>query len=144
MKINIHKEEKDYHFKANNAQVEVAVCGSEKLVDNPVGFRPTELVLVGLGGCMSIDVLSILEKSKQEVKDFDVEVRGNRRAEVPGLFENILITIKLTGDVKESKLQQAIRLSEEKFCTVFKIVEKTASIRTTYILNGIAAGESVE
>ena len=73
-----------------------------------------------------------------------MEVTGNRRAEVPGLFENILITIKLTGDVKESKLQQAIRLSEEKFCTVFKIVEKTASIRTTYILNGIAAGESVE
>lgn len=143
MKINIHKEAKDYHFTANNGQVEVPVCGSEKLVDNPVGFRPTEMVLVGLGGCMSIDVLSILEKSKQPVEDFDVEVSGNRRDEVPGLFENILITIKVKGDVKESKLQQAIRLSEETYCTVFKIVEKTASIKTTYILNGVSANESL-
>ncbi len=142
MKINIQKQVKDYHFTANNGQVEVAVCGSEKLVDDPVGFRPTQLVLVGLGGCMSIDVLSILEKSKQSVKDFDVEVSGNRREEVPGLFENILITINVTGEVKENKLQQAIRLSEEKYCTVFKIVEKTANIKTTYILNGTPAAEA--
>lgn len=139
MKINIHKEEKDYHFMASNGQVEVPVCGSEKLVDNPIGFRPTQLVLVGLGGCMSIDVLSILEKSKQVVDDFDVEVSGNRREEIPGLFEDILITLKVTGDVKESKLKQAIRLAEETYCTVYKIVEKTASIKVTYILNGIPA-----
>ena len=67
---------------------------------------------------------------------------GNRREEVPGLFENILITIKVSGEVKENKLQQAIRLSEEKYCTVFKIVEKTANIKTTYILNGTPADES--
>ncbi len=137
MEIKIHKEEKNYHFTATNGQVTVPVCGSEKLVENPVGFRPTEMVLVGLGGCMSIDVLSILEKSKQPVEEFDVKVSGNRREEVPGLFENILITITVTGDVKESKLQQAIRLSEETYCTVFKIVEKTANIKTIYILNGI-------
>ena len=77
------------------------------------------------------------------MEDFDVEVSGNRRDEVPGLFENILITIKVKGDVKESKLQQAIRLSEETYCTVFKIVEKTASIKTTYILNGVSANESL-
>jgi len=85
---------------------------------------------------MSIDVLSILAKSKQEVEEFDVEVSGTRREEIPGLFKDIVITITVTGDVKKEKLEQAIRLSEETYCTVFKIVEKTASIKTTYVLNG--------
>lgn len=138
MEINIRKQSKDYHFVATNDQVSVQVCGSPKLVDDPVGFRPTELVLAGLGSCMSIDVLSILEKSKQPVEDFDVNVAGTRREEVPGLFKDIVITIKITGDIKVSKLEQAIRLSEEKYCTVFKIVEKTASITTKYTLNGKA------
>jgi len=139
MEINIKKEEKAYHFTAKNKQVSVPMCGSEKLVDNPIGFRPTELVLTGLGGCMSIDVLSILEKSKQEVASFDVKVNATRRDEVPGLFKDIIITIIVEGEVKESKLQQAIRLSEEKYCTVYKIVEKTANIETVYILNGVAS-----
>jgi len=136
MEINIHKQSKDYHFIAKNDTVSVQVCGSEKMVSDPVGFRPTELVLVGLGGCMSIDILSILEKSKQLVEDFDVAVSATRHNEVPGLFKDILITINVMGDVKANKLEQAIRLSEEKYCTVFKIVEKTASIKTKYILNG--------
>jgi len=139
MEINIKKEEKAYHFTAKNKQVSVSMCGSEKLVDNPIGFRPTELVLTGLGGCMSIDVLSILEKSKQVVASFDVKVNATRRDEVPGLFKDIIITITVGGEVKESKLQQAIRLSEEKYCTVYKIVEKTANIKTVYILNGVAS-----
>jgi len=139
MEINIQKQSKDYHFIAKNDQVSVQMAGSEKLVADPVGFRPTELVLAGLGGCMSIDVLSILEKSKQVVKDFDIIVNATRRDEVPGLFKDILLTIKVTGAVKASKLEQAIRLAEEKFCTVYKIVEKTASIKTKYILNGEAS-----
>jgi putative redox protein len=139
MEINIKKEEKAYHFTATNQQVSVQMCGSEKLVENPVGFRPTELILAGLGGCMSIDVLSILEKSKQQVSKFDVKVNATRREEVPGLFKDIVITIIVDGEVKQSKLEQAIRLSEDKFCTVYKIVEKTANIKTVYILNGVAA-----
>lgn len=138
MQINIKKEAKDYHFTATNDQVSVQICGSPKLVDNPVGFRPTELVLTGLGGCMSIDVLSILAKSKQKVESFDVSVSGTRREEVPGLFKDVVITITVSGDVKKDKLEQAIRLSEETYCTVFKIVEKTASISTKYVLNGVA------
>jgi len=139
MEINIKKQEKAYHFIGKNDQVSVQMCGSEKLVDNPVGFRPTELVLTGLGGCMSIDVLSILEKSKQQVTNFDVKVTATRREEVPGLFKDIVITIIVEGEVKENKLEQAIRLSEEKFCTVYKIVEKTANIKTVYVLNGVAS-----
>ncbi len=138
MEVKLKKESKDYHFTASNGQVDVAVCGSEKLVNDPVGFRPTELVLAGLGGCMSIDVLSILEKSKQKVEDFDVNVSATRREEVPGLFKEIVMTITVTGDVKKNKLEQAIKLSEERYCTVFKIVEKTAKIKTMYILNGVA------
>ncbi len=137
MEINIKKQSKPYHFTAKNDQLSVQIAGSPKLVEDPVGFRPTELVLAGLGGCMSIDVLSILEKGKQKVEDFDVQVTANRRAEVPGLFEDILIKIIVTGDVKQNKLEQAIRLSEETYCTVFKIVEKTANIKTAYLLNGV-------
>jgi len=136
MKINIKKQSKPYHFTASNGAQSLQMAGSPKLVDNPEGFRPTELVLSGLGGCMSIDVLSILAKSKQEVEEFGVEVSGTRREEIPGLFKDIVITITVTGDVKKEKLEQAIRLSEETYCTVFKIVEKTASIKTTYVLNG--------
>lgn len=136
MKILINKLEKPYHFTATNGDQQIQMAGSPKLVEDPNGFRPTELVLTGLGGCMSIDVLSILEKSKQKVDEFDVEVAATRRDEVPGLFKDIVITIKVKGDVKASKLEQAIRLSEEKYCTVFKIVEKTANIKTEYVLNG--------
>ena len=139
MEINIKKEKKAYHFTAKNEQVSVQMCGSEKLVENPIGFRPTELVLTGLGGCMSIDVLSILEKSKQQVTNFDVKVNATRKDEVPGLFKDIVITIIVDGEVKESKLEQAIRLAEETFCTVYKIVEKTANIKTVYILNGVTS-----
>jgi putative redox protein len=68
-----------------------------------------------------------------------VKVNATRREEVPGLFKDIVITIIVDGEVKQSKLEQAIRLSEDKFCTVYKIVEKTANIKTVYILNGVAA-----
>lgn len=82
------------------------------------GVRPIEALLMSLAGCSSTDVMAILEKRKQEVSLFSVHVEGDRKNATPAVFEEIRIHFQLKGKVKQEELDDAIRLSADKFCSV--------------------------
>jgi len=84
------------------------------------GWRPLELVLLGLAGCSGIDILSILEKKREDVRGFEVEVTGETyTADYPHYYEAIEITYFVTGvGVSEKAVAQAIDLSTQKYCSV--------------------------
>ena len=105
--------------------------------DDGRGPRPMQLVLHALASCMSIDVLSILYKQKQEVEDYRVSVNGDRRDEIPTVFTKIEMTIHVKGNVKESFLKRAIKLGEEKYCSVHHMLNSTVEINVNYELNGV-------
>jgi putative redox protein len=94
---------------------------------------PMQLLLLGLAGCTGIDIVSILEKKKSPPTDFKVNVRGKRADTFPMVYTDIEVEYLLWGDnLKTRDVEQAIKLSEEKYCSVSIMVGKTAKIRSTY------------
>ncbi|MDZ4655276.1 MAG: OsmC family protein [Coriobacteriia bacterium] len=97
------------------------------------GARPLELVLYALGGCTGIDVISILEKQRQEVRDFELLITAEQREEQPRYYERINIEYVLTGvDLKPSAVERAIMLSEDKYCSVKGMFGQGVSVMTSY------------
>ena len=82
------------------------------------GFRPMELVLLGVGGCTSFDVMSILKKSRQDVTDCQVLIDATRADDVPSVFTRIHFNFVLKGNnLRQSQVKRAIALSAEKYCS---------------------------
>lgn len=94
---------------------------------------PMELLLVALGSCTAVDVISILRKKRQMVTDYRVEVRGERREEHPRSFKRMEVHHIVTGrNVSEQSVAQAIELSEQKYCSVAATLRPTAAIVSSY------------
>ena len=99
------------------------------------GPRPMELVLLGLAGCSAIDVLMILRKARQQVDDCVIELEAERAESIPKVFTRIHLHYIITGEaLSEKQVQRAISLSAEKYCSVSKMLEKTAAISHDYKL----------
>lgn len=82
------------------------------------GPRPMELLLMGLGSCSSFDVLTILQKSRQDVVDCKAEVEAERADSVPAVFTKIHLHFVITGrNLKESQVKRAVEMSAEKYCS---------------------------
>lgn len=82
------------------------------------GPRPMEMLLVGLGGCSSFDVMSILKKSRQQVHDCVCEIQATRADAVPAVFTDIHLNFKVSGNnLKEAVVKRAVDLSAEKYCS---------------------------
>ena len=86
-------------------------------IDSNKGVSPMEMLLLGVGGCTSIDVLSILKKSKQDVVDFEVRVEAEREEKHPRVFKEVKIHYIIKGrKILESQVKRAIELSTGKYC----------------------------
>lgn len=95
------------------------------------GPSPMELVLLGLGGCTAMDVISILKKKRQEVTSFEILLHADRSAEHPRVFTNITLEFVVTGhDVDEEAVKRAVELSETKYCSVSAMLSKSVAIFT--------------
>lgn len=102
-------------------------------LDGEPGINPMELILAGLAGCTGIDVVLILEKKRQPLQDLKVKVRGKRVDTYPMVYDQIEIEYLLWGEgLGEKAVEQAIQLSEEKYCSVSAMLGKTAEIKSTY------------
>ena len=101
------------------------------------GARPMEFIALGLAGCTAMDVISILQKKKQPISDFKVQLHAERADEHPKVFTEAVIEYLVTGsDVDEAALLRAIELSAEKYCPAQAMLSKAFPIRMTYkILN---------
>ncbi len=134
MKIILDRVNNAVHLVGTNeAKNEVHIDGSPKIGGEELGARPMELVLMAVGSCSSMDVLSILKKMKQEVTNYRVEVNGEREPDaVPAVFTDIHIKFIVGGNVEESKLARAIELSMEKYCSVSIMLKSTVNITTSF------------
>ena len=104
--------------------------------ENPQGPSPMELLLMGVAGCSSIDIISILNKQKIKPDSRHIQVDGDRvKGQVPSLFTEIHATVIATGDVPADRLYRAAQLSFEKYCSVSKTLEHTATISFSVTVN---------
>ena len=111
----------------------VMMDASKEVGGEDRGSRPMELLLMGLGGCSGIDVIMMLEKGKQDVKDCQMEITSERADAVPAVYTKIHLHFKVTGtDLNEKKVARAVELSAEKYCSVSKMLEKTAEMTHSY------------
>lgn len=97
------------------------------------GASPMELILLAVGGCSSIDVVSILEKARQNVSACHVDLSGERAETVPKVFEKIHLNFVVTGQgLAEKQVARAVALSMEKYCSVSLMLEKAVEITHSY------------
>ena len=126
VKIELKSIEGDFGFAAKDANGHVV-----KMDSNPenggvnFGVRPMQMVLMGLGGCSGIDIVSILKKQRQTVEDFEMKIEGDRQQGVePSLWENVKIIFELKGNIDLDKARKACQLSMDKYCSVAETLRK--------------------
>lgn len=134
MKIELARQNDAYHMQATNEDnCTVDIDGSPEIGGQNKGMRPMQLLLAGIGSCSSIDIISILKKMKQPLEDIKVTVEAEREKDkAPALFTDIHVHYKLFGSLEEEKAKRAVELSMEKYCSVTRILEKTAHITWSF------------
>lgn len=96
----------------------VVIDGPESEGGRNIGIRPMELVLLGVGGCTSFDVVNILKKARQQVTNCTTEISAERSDDVPSVFTRIHIHFRVEGiALKESQVKRAVELSADKYCS---------------------------
>ena len=138
MKVKLKLVNQAVRFDAVNEQgITIPIDGSEAVGGNNEGVRPMQLLLMGLGGCSGIDICTILKKQRQKIDNLEIEIEGLReKDEIPSVFKEITICFYLSGDLVADKINKAVDLTMDKYCSVAKILEKSAVITTKTFLNG--------
>lgn len=133
MKIRLRLADPPYHLEAvNESGNTVHLDASPGIGGENRGARPMELMLIGLAGCSGIDVIHMLRKQRQPLEGLEVSVEADRHEDqVPALFREIRVHFRATGPVEPARLERAVRLSMEKYCSVARILERTARIDYT-------------
>lgn len=99
--------------------------------------RPMELLLLGLGGCTAYDVVDMLARARQPLAKLELELEAERAADVPRVFTRIHLRYRVTGEgLSRAKVQRAIDLSAEKYCSASRMLAATAAITHELLLNG--------
>ncbi|HCN16988.1 MULTISPECIES: OsmC family protein [Psychrobacter] len=112
-------------WQENKAFMGVSPSGHEVQIDadKEKGASPMELILLGLGGCASYDVVSILQKSRQEVQDVRCELTAKRAETVPAVYTDIHMHFIVTGqNIKDKQVEKAVNLSAEKYCSASRML----------------------
>ncbi len=137
MKIEIARLNKAVHLEATNEEgATIEMDGSPAIGGQDLGMRPMQVLLASLGGCSSMDVLSILAKQRQVIDDYKVTVDGEREQGVePSLFRKVHVHFELKGQVDEEKANRAVELSMTKYCSVVKTLEPTATVTYSVKVN---------
>ncbi len=111
----------------------IVMDGAPESGGRNLGPRPMELLLLGMGGCTSFDVIHILKKARQPVSDCVVEIRAERSDKVPKVFTRIHVHFIVSGKgLQASHVERAVRLSAEKYCSASMMLGKTAEISHDY------------
>ena len=107
----------------------IVMDGAPEYGGRNLGFRPMELLLVGLAGCTGFDVVQILRKGREDVVDCVVDVRAERAPEDPKIFTALHLDYHVKGrNLAETKVKRAVELSKEKYCSASIMLGKTATV----------------
>ena len=125
------------HFAENDFFVGITPSGHAQTIETDSqrhsAATPMELLLLALGGCTGVDVISILRKKRQQISDYRIEVSGERREEHPKAFTRLFVKHIVRGrSVSPAAVARAIELSETKYCSVAATLRGTAEIITRY------------
>lgn len=123
----IWRQEMEFSATADSGfSVDLASGGGE-------GLRPMELLLISLAGCTSIDVIGVLQKQRQEVTGYQVQIEGERAADHPRVFTHIRVHYVVSGrDLDPKGLERALELSRDKYCSVSAMLQQNTNIEYTY------------
>lgn len=134
IKIEINRLNDSFHMEALNEQGNsVHIDASPEIGGGNNGMRPMQLLLAAMGGCSSIDIINILKKQRQDLKDIKITVTGEREKDaVPSLYTEVHVHFKLFGNLDRDKAEKAVTLSVEKYCSVAKTLEKTAKVTYSF------------
>ncbi len=132
--IDLKRVSGDFHLEAtNDTGNSIHLDASPDAGGTGKGMRPMQLLLAALGGCSSVDLVMILKKQKQELKDISITVSGEReKGKVPSLYTDAHIHFKLVGNLDKEKVEKAIVLAVEKYCSVAKTLERSAIITHSF------------
>ncbi|MFQ3574217.1 MAG: OsmC family protein [Thermodesulfovibrionales bacterium] len=116
----------------------IVIDGSKDSGAAGTAMTPMELLLVGVGGCAGMDVISILQKKKQDVRGLKINVNGKTPQEYPKRYTDIDIEFIVSGkNIEETAVKRAIELSMEKYCSVKATLEGSAKVTTSYRIEEI-------
>lgn len=128
MTITLERFDDAFGFKATAGNHEILLDGSPEIGGSDQGARPMQLMLVSLAGCSAIDILQILKKGRHAVGAYKAEVRARRREELPKIFTEILLEVHIETDAPDGALERAAKLTREKYCSAFAILQATAQV----------------
>ncbi|TXB64592.1 OsmC family protein [Vicingus serpentipes] len=135
MKVNLKRVNQAFHYEAKNEdKIIVNIDANPAIGGEGKGARPMELVLMGLGGCASIDLGLILKKQRQVLDDYQVEVSATRDETPSKAFKSINVHFVLTGSLDADKVEKAIDLTLTKYCSVALSLNKEIEITATYTI----------
>ncbi|WP_443939669.1 OsmC family protein [Pedobacter sp. MW01-1-1] len=134
MNINLIRKSGKFNFEAENESgFTVELDAKQAIGGEGKGFRPMEMLLVGLGGCSGIDMVNILSKQKQEIDDIKIAISASRKdEEMPPIFDEIDIRFTLSGNLNEQKVERALQMTFDKYCSVSNILGRSAKINFSY------------
>ena len=139
MKVELVRVNDSFHFEATGASgVVVHTDGAPDIGGHNLGARPMELLLMGLASCSAIDIVLILKKQRQEVKDFRMSVNGERTQEADSQrspFRSINVQFFLTGQLDAAKVARAVALSMTKYCSATAQFEPLCQITHEVFIN---------
>ena len=111
----------------------IVLDGDSSVGGHNSGLRPMELLLIGIGGCSGMDIISILKKKKQDVTGLEINVNGGQAAVYPKKFNNITLEFVVKGkNISEESVKRAIDLSMNKYCSVKATLDGSATITFSY------------
>ncbi len=124
------KWKKGMYFEATDMSNHVVpLDADEEEGGKNLGTRPMELLLIGLGGCTGMDVISILRKMRQEVKSFEIRIEAYRAEDHPKVFTYILVKYLFKGkNLREKDVEKAVNLSKDRYCSASVMLGKTAKV----------------
>ncbi|EDY35347.1 OsmC-like protein [Aciduliprofundum boonei T469] len=123
MRVRVHD---DLLITAEDENTAIILSGNGK------AMSPMKALLASLGGCTGIDVLMILQKMREDVKEVNVYIDYERAKEYPKIYTKINLKYVVIGKVKKESVERAIKLSEEKYCSVSAMLSKTTEINRSY------------
>ncbi len=126
VEVNLKRVQGDFGFEATDANGHmVRMDSSVETGGENFGVRPMQMLLMGLGGCSAIDIVMILKKQRQEVKDFSINITGERETgKEATLWKSAKITFTLTGAIEMEKAERACELSINKYCSVAETLKR--------------------
>jgi putative redox protein len=139
--VHLERQAAAFHFKATNADGHSIDIDDGTAYEDGKGHGvgPMQLLMMAIGGCSGVDLVSILQKGRQRIDSFTIDVTGTKPDGVaPSVYETVEVHFNLEGDVDPSRVHRAIELSLGKYCSVSRILEKTADISYRYTVNGEA------